>query len=80
MGGKDYGPTPLSLEVPPGKDGRAAAELTFSLEGYQPATLTVQGAGPVVVFEGRLEKKKPAGRIRPTRPTVPPGYKEDPYQ
>ncbi|MHB8872874.1 MAG: serine/threonine-protein kinase [Myxococcaceae bacterium] len=78
--GRDLGPTPLSFEVPSGSDGRAVAELTFTLEGYQPATLTVGGAGPVVPFEGRLEKKRPAGKARPPRPSVPLGYKEDPYQ
>ena len=74
--GRDLGPTPVSIEVPPRADGRAVAELTFTLDGYVPLTLTAEGTGPVVVFEGKLEKKRPAGPGpgpgRP-RPAGPPG-------
>jgi serine/threonine-protein kinase len=82
--GKDLGPTPLSLDVAPAADGRAAAQMTFTLDGYQPLTASAQGAGPVVVLEGRLEKLRAVapgpGKPRPVKPAVPPGYKEDPYQ
>jgi serine/threonine-protein kinase len=72
--GRALGTTPLELVVPPGAEGRASAELTFSLDGYQRATVKAEGEGTEVPFSYKLKKK--AGR--PKRPGSS-GYKDDPY-
>jgi serine/threonine-protein kinase len=73
--GRELGITPLELEVPPGAEGHASARLSFSLEGYQRAAITLEGHEPVVRFTQKL-KKKPAPRPAEAEKS---GYKEDPY-
>ncbi|HET9450230.1 MAG TPA: PEGA domain-containing protein, partial [Aggregicoccus sp.] len=73
--GRNLGETPVQLEVAPGARGRAEAELTFVLSGYERVVATAGGRGPEVRFTQRLKKKQEA-RPKPGSP----GYKEDPYQ
>jgi serine/threonine-protein kinase len=74
-GGKDLGPTPVELPVPVGAGGRASAELTFTLDGYQRTVATAAGEGPEQAFTQKLKKKTSA---RPKGGSS--GYKDDPYQ
>jgi len=73
--GRNLGETPVQLEVLPGARGRAEAELTFVLSGYERTVATAEGRGPEVRFTQRLKKKQEA-KPKPGSP----GYKEDPYQ
>ena len=73
--GRDLGETPVELEVPAASDGVASAQLTFSLEGYQRATVVAQGNEPSVRFTQRLKKKS----VSRTPESEKSGYKEDPY-
>jgi serine/threonine-protein kinase len=73
-GGKDVGVTPLELPVPAGAEGRASAELTFTLDGYQRTVATAEGEGPEQAFLQKLKKKS----ARPKGGSS--GYKDDPYQ
>jgi serine/threonine-protein kinase len=73
--GRELGQTPVELEVPAASDGVASAQLTFSLEGYQRATVVAQGNEPSVRFTHKL-KKKAASRPAESEKS---GYKEDPY-
>jgi serine/threonine-protein kinase len=73
--GRDLGQTPVELEVPSATDGVASAQLTFSLEGYQRATVVAEGNEPSVRFTQKLKKK--SGSRSPE--SEKSGYKEDPY-
>ncbi len=65
--GKPVGKTPVDVEVEVPASGTAHAELAFSLNGYQPTTLSASGeSGRVVV----REKLRPTG-AKPI--TGPPG-------
>ncbi|HYH95729.1 serine/threonine protein kinase [Hyalangium sp.] len=75
--GKSLGTTPVELEIPAGKSGRARAELTFDLNGYTRQTVIAESAGPEHRLTQRLTKKKSS---RPARPGGSNGYKDDPYQ
>jgi serine/threonine-protein kinase len=75
-GGKDLGETPLELDVRPASNGQASAELTFSLDGYQRATVTAEGAGREVRFTHKLKKKPSTARPKGDDSA---GYKDDPY-
>jgi len=75
--GRVVGETPMQLPMPPGKNGRASARLTFTLDGYQRATALVEGAGPVVRFNQKLQKKRSGSRPPADRNSS--GYKDDPY-
>jgi serine/threonine-protein kinase len=73
--GRELGTTPVELEVPTASDGVASAQLTFSLEGYQRATVVAQGNEPSVRFTQRLKKKS----VSRSPESEKSGYKEDPY-
>jgi serine/threonine-protein kinase len=73
--GRDLGETPVELEVPAASDGVASAQLTFSLEGYQRATVVAQGNEASVRFTQRLKKKS----VSRSSESEKSGYKEDPY-
>jgi serine/threonine-protein kinase len=73
--GRELGETPVELEVPASSDGVASAQLTFSLEGYQRATVVAQGNEASVRFTQRLKKKS----VSRTSESEKSGYKEDPY-
>jgi serine/threonine-protein kinase len=73
--GRSLGETPVQLEVPPDARGRAEADLTFVLNGYERVEGTAAGRGPTVRFTQKLKKKNEA-KPKPGSP----GYKEDPYQ
>ncbi|MFT3841273.1 MAG: serine/threonine-protein kinase [Myxococcaceae bacterium] len=81
MDGKPVGVTPLEVSVAADTDGQASAELTLSLDGYQPLTFTAVGSEARVEVKQSLKKQK-AGGTAPHK--VPgkkdPGYKDDPYQ
>ncbi|QRK09481.1 TonB family protein [Archangium violaceum] len=59
--GQERGSTPLVLDVPPGSNGVATAELTFVLDGYQTESALAGGSGDVL-FTQRL-RKQPASRV-----------------
>jgi eukaryotic-like serine/threonine-protein kinase len=75
--GDVVGTTPVELPVSPNARGGASARVTFSLEGYQSVTTLVEGSGPVVRFNQKLQKKRSGSRSPTDRRS--PGYKEDPY-
>jgi serine/threonine protein kinase len=77
--GKDVGETPLNLEVPPSDGGKASAELTFNLAGYQPIKVTAEGEGPEARFLQKLQPKKKAS-TKPGKGSGSSPYKDDPYQ
>ncbi|MFP2931454.1 energy transducer TonB, partial [Pyxidicoccus sp. 3LG] len=52
----ERGVTPLVLELPPGPEGVATAELTFVLEGYQTDRVVAGGSGEVH-FTQRLQRR-----------------------
>jgi len=83
MDGKPMGVTPVELPVTADDDGQASAELTLSLDGYQPLTFTAVGSEPRVEVKQALKKQK-AGTIKknPNGSKKDPGsgYKDDPYQ
>ena len=64
--------------MPPGENGSASAELSFSLDGYQNVTVTAQGTGPEVLVKQNLPRLKKT--VVKKNPLHPPGYKDDPYQ
>jgi len=55
VNGRAAGHTPLSVEVPTGADGKAYAELAFSLRGYQPLTVSTGGFGPEMALSQTLQ-------------------------
>src|SRR5262249_40993741 len=55
VNGRAVGHTPLSVEVPAGADGKAYAELAFSLRGYQPLTVSTGGFGPEMALSQTLQ-------------------------
>ncbi|NMO23025.1 TonB family protein [Pyxidicoccus fallax] len=68
--GQERGVTPLVLEVPPGPDGMATAELTFVLEGYQTDRVVAGGSGEVL-FTQRLQRQRGGGGGRPAVAAAP---------
>lgn len=52
----EMGVTPTVLELPPGPDGTATAELMFVMAGYPPQSATAGGSGDVVLRQ-RLQKR-----------------------
>ena len=70
------GLTPLTFTLPAGADHSASAELTLSLDGHQPVTVTAQGTGPEVVVKQTMPRLKKTT----AKKNNPPGYKDDPYQ
>ncbi|QSQ23086.1 TonB family protein [Pyxidicoccus parkwayensis] len=58
--GQERGVTPLVLEVPPGADGVATAELTFVLDGYATDRVVAGGSGEVH-FTQRLQRQRGGG-------------------
>jgi len=93
-GGVVVGTTPLRFSQPRDGAGPARAELAFALDGYQDASLVVQGLdSPVPVTQALRRRSAVAGPTAPTRPAparpkkpvrggaeAPAGYKDDPYQ
>ncbi len=67
--GEERGVTPLVLEVPPGAEGVASAELTFVLEGYQMDRVVAGGSGEVH-FTQRLQRQR-GGVGRPAVSAAP---------
>jgi serine/threonine-protein kinase len=55
VNGKATGQTPLAVQLTPGADGKASAEISFKLDGFQPLTVITAGAGPEVLVNERLE-------------------------
>ncbi len=55
VNGRAAGHTPLSVDVPAGADGKAYAELVFSLRGYQPLTVSTGGFGPEIALSQTLQ-------------------------
>jgi hypothetical protein len=47
--------TPLTVELPANPLGEAMAEFHFSLEGYQPISVSAGGHGPEVVLTQVLQ-------------------------
>ncbi|MFP2934753.1 PEGA domain-containing protein, partial [Pyxidicoccus sp. 3LG] len=76
--GKVLGPTPLNLEVSPEEDGRARAELTFTLDGYQRVTAVAEGEGVEARINQKLQPRKKAGS-KAGKASSSSAYKEDPY-
>jgi TonB family protein len=58
--GQERGVTPLVLEVPPGAEGVATAELTFVLEGYATDRVMAGGKGEVHLTQ-RLQRQRSGG-------------------
>ncbi|MCK8503009.1 MULTISPECIES: serine/threonine protein kinase [Myxococcus] len=78
-GNKDLGVTPVTYKVRQDGEGRASAELTFTLEGYQPLTVKAEGTGTEQTIRHRL-KKKPTAPARPQRPAESrDNFKDNPY-
>lgn len=48
VAGETVGTTPLELELPGEADGKTTADITLSLEGYVPVTVTAGGSGPTI--------------------------------
>ncbi len=82
MDGKPVGVTPLEVSVAADTDGQASAELTLSLDGYQPLTFTAVGSEPRVEVKQSLKKAKAPGvhKLPPGKKEPSGGYKDDPYQ
>jgi len=55
LNGRSVGHTPLSVDVPATPEGKAFAELVFTLRGYQPLTVTTGGFGPEVALSQTLQ-------------------------
>jgi len=80
MGTRNMGVTPLDFELPASAEGEARAELTVSLDGYVPQTVTAVGRGPEIALSAHLKKKPavaPPPNVKPQK--KPNGYKDDPY-
>ncbi len=79
MEGKPLGVTPLEVPVAADRDGQSSAELTLSLDGYQPLTFTAVGSEARVEVKQSLKKR--GGKRGGPKPKDPgSGYKDDPYQ
>lgn len=90
QGGRILGLTPMTVSV--AREGAAPAqvELTFSLEGFEEASVVAQGVEGAVQVRQRLTERpvpEPTPATRPPRrkaaagkPETPVGYKDDPYQ
>ncbi|MCP3164756.1 serine/threonine protein kinase [Myxococcus qinghaiensis] len=76
--GKDHGATPLNLKVPLDDDGSARAELTFTLDGYQPVTVVAVGSGAKQAVTQKLKKKSSSPRP-PRAPDSNDKFKDNPY-
>ncbi|MBK7863127.1 MAG: serine/threonine protein kinase [Archangiaceae bacterium] len=55
MGADVLGVTPLDFTVPAGDEGSASVELTLSLKGYLPMTVTTGGSGPRIEVLQKLQ-------------------------
>ena len=64
VNGRAAGHTPVSVAVPAGADGKAYAELSFSLRGYQSLTVSTGGFGPEMALSQVLQPL-PAAPSRP---------------
>jgi hypothetical protein len=64
VNGRAAGHTPVSVAVPAGADGKAYAELAFSLRGYQSLTVSTGGFGPEMALSQVLQPL-PAAPSRP---------------
>jgi serine/threonine-protein kinase len=83
--GARVGVTPLVFELPVEGSAPATAEVTMTLDGYEPVTLRAQGSqGRVPVHQLLSKKKTPAPTPGPVKKPKPEskhdGYKDDPYQ
>ncbi|MCP3062184.1 protein kinase [Myxococcus sp. K38C18041901] len=79
VGNKDLGVTPVTHKVRQDGEGRASAELTFTMEGYQSLTVKAEGTGTAQTIRHKL-KKKPTPAARPQRPAEPrDDFKDNPY-
>jgi serine/threonine-protein kinase len=67
MGPDTLGVTPLDFQQPVGSDGRTSAEVTLTLKGYLPITVTAGGSGPRIEVLQKLTPDKP-----PPPPAPPP--------
>jgi serine/threonine-protein kinase len=56
LNGREVGVTPLLLEVTRASDGMAHTELTFTMPGYNRATVTASGYGPEVAVLQKLQR------------------------
>jgi eukaryotic-like serine/threonine-protein kinase len=91
--GAVLGPTPVRFTAELGAEPEVRATFTFSLDGYQAATITAHGSSGAVPVDVVLEKVPPTVVTSPAtrpvknpktpknpKPENPPGYKDDPYQ
>ncbi|NTX38408.1 protein kinase [Myxococcus sp. CA033] len=76
--GKDHGETPLNLKVPLDDDGSASAVLTFTMDGYQPVTITATGSGTKQLVTQKLKKKSSPPRP-PRASDSNDKFKDNPY-
>ena len=68
LNGRSVGHTPLSVDVPATSEGKAFAELVFTLRGYQPLTVATGGFGPEVALSQTLQPlSSPRGVSEPRR-------------
>ena len=56
LGSRVLGTTPFDVELPADADGKASAELTLTLNGYAPMTVTAAGTGPRLELSQKLQK------------------------
>jgi hypothetical protein len=86
-GDKVLGVTPLDFDRPAGADGRTRAEVTLTLEGYVPITVTAGGSGPRIEVLQKLQVEKapvivqppaPAPAPAPVKPAPPPSKPQPP--
>lgn len=82
-GRKLLGTTPLVIEVDRGEGGTATAELSLTLDGYQPTTVISEGAGPDVFVHPKLQKRERNAAVKPTvvrirQPAPPPAARPAP--
>src|ERR1700687_1976914 len=68
LNGRSVGHTPLSVDVPATPEGKAFAELVFTLRGYQPLTVATGGFGPEIALSQTLQPlSSPRGVSEPRR-------------
>ncbi|WP_408889322.1 protein kinase domain-containing protein [Myxococcus faecalis] len=79
VGNRDLGVTPVTYKVRQDGEGRASAELTFSMEGYQSLTVKAEGTGTEQTIRHKLRKKQ-TPPPRPQRPAESrDDFKDNPY-
>jgi serine/threonine-protein kinase len=74
LNGRSVGHTPLSVDVPATPEGKAFAELVFTLRGYQPLTVATGGFGPEVALSQTLQP------LSSPRVAVPEPRRKEPAQ